>query len=194
LFTGIVEDVGRVLHIDTGDAGQLVVQTSTALQGLKLGDSISVNGTCLTVVELSSDSFRADLSWETFRRTNLGDLQTGNAVNLERPLAAGDRMGGHVVQGHVDGTGRVQSFKPEGESYLFRFSAPKRLMPYVVEKGFVSVDGASLTVVKKGAASFSVAVIPYTLANTVLGERQKGDRVNLEVDILAKYVESLLAR
>ena len=194
MFTGIVEDVGRVLHIDTGDAGQLVVQTSTALQGLKLGDSISVNGTCLTVVELSSDSFRADLSPETFRRTNLGDLQTGNAVNLERPLAAGDRMGGHVVQGHVDGTGRVQSFKPEGESYLFRFSAPKRLMPYVVEKGFVSVDGASLTVVKKGAASFSVAVIPYTLANTVLGERQKGDRVNLEVDILAKYVESLLAR
>jgi riboflavin synthase len=194
LFTGIVEDVGRVLHIDTGDAGQLVVQASTALQGLKLGDSISVNGTCLTVVELSSDSFRADLSPETFRRTNLGDLQTGNAVNLERPLAAGDRMGGHVVQGHVDGTGRVQFFKPEGESYLFRFSAPKRLMPYVVEKGFVSVDGASLTVVKKGAASFSIAVIPYTLAKTVLGERQKGDRVNLEVDILAKYVESLLAR
>ena len=189
-----MEDVGRVLHIDTGDAGQLVVQASTALQGLKLGDSISVNGTCLTVVELSSDSFRADLSRETFRRTNLGDLQTGNAVNLERPLAAGDRMGGHVVQGHVDGTGRVQSFKPEGESYLFRFSAPKRLMPYVVEKGFVSVDGASLTVVKKGAASFSIAVIPYTLDNTVLGERQKGDRVNLEVDILAKYVESLLAR
>lgn len=194
MFTGIVEEVGRVLSIDTGDAGHLMVEASKVLEGLKLGDSIAVNGTCLTAVELASDSFRADLSPETFRRTNLGDLTTGSPVNLERPLAAGDRMGGHVVQGHVDGTGRVRSFKVEGEGYMFSFNAPKRLMPYIVEKGFISVDGASLTVVKKGAASFSIAVIPYTLEHTVLGERQKGDRVNLEVDILAKYVESLLTR
>lgn len=194
MFTGIVEEVGRVLSIDTGDAGHLMVEASKVLEGLKLGDSIAVNGTCLTAVGLASDSFRADLSPETFRRTNLGDLTTGSPVNLERPLAAGDRMGGHVVQGHVDGTGRVRSFKVEGEGYMFSFNAPKRLMPYIVEKGFISVDGASLTVVKKGAASFSIAVIPYTLEHTVLGERQKGDRVNLEVDILAKYVESLRTR
>ena len=194
MFTGIVEEVGRVLAIDKGEAGRLVVQASTALQGLKLGDSIAVNGACLTVVELSGDSFRADVSPETFRRTNLGDLSMGGLVNLERPLAAGDRMGGHVVQGHVDGTGALRSFRAEGEGYMFRFGAPKRLLPYVVEKGFISVDGASLTVVKKGAASFSIAVIPYTLEHTVLRDRQRGDRVNLEVDILAKYVESLLAR
>ena len=205
MFTGIVEEVGRVLFINTasintgsagntGDASQMVVEASTALQGLKLGDSIAVNGICLTVVELEAHQFRADLSPETLRRTNLGNLSEGSAVNLERPLAAGDRMGGHVVQGHVDGTGAVHSFRSEGDSYMFRFSAPKRLMPYIVEKGFISVDGASLTVVKKGASSFSIAVIPYTLEHTVLGERQKGDRVNLEVDILAKYVESLLAR
>ena len=194
MFTGIVEEIGRVLSIEKGDAGHLMVKASMALQGLKLGDSIAVNGACLTAVELTEYGFCADLSPETFRRTNLGDLTTGSAVNLERPLAAGDRMGGHVVQGHVDGTGRVRTFKAEGEGCMFSFSAPKRLMPYVVEKGFISVDGASLTVVKKGAASFSIAVIPYTLDHTVLGERQKGDRVNLEVDILAKYVESLLTR
>ena len=191
MFTGIVEEVGRVFSIN---ADALVVEASTALQGLKLGDSIAVNGACLTAVELTADSFRADLSPETLRRTNLGNLSAGNAVNLERPLAAGDRMGGHVVQGHVDGTGTVRSLRPEGDSYMFRFSVPKRLMPYVVEKGFISVDGASLTVVQKGASSFTIAVIPYTLEHTVLGQRQKGDRVNLEVDILAKYVESLLAR
>ena len=191
MFTGIVEEVGRVFSID---ADALVVEASTALQGLKLGDSIAVNGACLTAVELTADSFRADLSPETLRRTNLGNLSTGSAVNLERPLAAGDRMGGHVVQGHVDGTGTVRSFRPEGDSCVFRFSVPKRLMPYVVEKGFISVDGASLTVVQKGASSFTIAVIPYTLEHTVLGQRHKGDRVNLEVDILAKYVESLLAR
>ena len=194
MFTGIVEEVGRVVSIDTGASGHMVVEASTAVQGLKVGDSIAVNGACLTAVELTATSFRADLSPETLRRTNLGNLAAGHAVNLERPLAAGDRMGGHVVQGHVDGTGRVRTFRPEGEGYMFSFSAPKRLMPYVVEKGFISVDGASLTVVKKGAAFFSIAVIPHTLAHTVLGERRKGDRVNLEVDILAKYVESLLTR
>ena len=191
MFTGIVEEVGRVFSID---ADALVVEASTAVQGLKLGDSIAVNGACLTAVELTANSFRADLSPETLRRTNLGNLSAGSAVNLERPLAAGDRMGGHVVQGHVDGTGTVRSFRPEGDGYMFRFSVPKRLMPYVVEKGFISVDGASLTVVQKGASSFTIAVIPYTLEHTILGQRQKGDRVNLEVDILAKYVESLLAR
>ena len=170
----------------------MAVRASQVLDGLKAGDSIAVNGACLTVVELKSDAFRVDLSPETLRRTNLGLLEAGEGVNLERPLAAGDRMGGHIVQGHVDGTGTLRSLKPEGEGVVAMFGAPKRLMPYVVEKGFIAVDGASLTVVKRGATSFSIAVIPYTLEHTVLREKRPGDRVNLEVDIVAKYVESLV--
>ena len=191
MFTGIVEEVGKVLSVEEG---RLVVEASLALEGLKVGDSIAVNGACLTAVEVGAGSFRADISPETVRRTNLGRLRVGSGVNLERPLAAGDRMGGHIVQGHVDGTGAVRSFKPERDTVMVTFSVPRKLTPYIVEKGFISVDGASLTVVKRGASSFSVAVIPYTLDHTVLRERQKGDRVNLEVDILAKYVESLLNR
>ena len=191
MFTGIVEEVGAVLAC--GDMG-LTVKGDQVMPGLKLGDSMAVNGTCLTVVEFSGDRFRVDLAPETLRRTSLGELAAGSRVNLERPLAVSDRLGGHIVQGHVDGAGRIMSIRPESDCYIFRVRTPKRLMPYVVEKGFIAVDGISLTVVKKGAASFTISVIPYTFSHTNLQEKSTGDRVNLEVDIVAKYVESLLAK
>ena len=191
MFTGIVEEVGIIAKIsDTA----MTVQASTITEDLKLGDSIAVNGTCLTVVEFGPTEFSVDLSPETIRRTSLDQLSKGSMVNLERALMASDRMGGHIVQGHVDGTGRVISIKPDGASIVFRIRVPKRLNSYIVEKGFISVDGISLTVVKRGAASFTLSVIPYTLKNTNLIAVSVGDRVNLEADILAKYVESLMGR
>ncbi len=172
----------------------MTVRASTVTEDLKLGDSIAVNGTCLTAVSFSGSEFSVDLSPETMRRTSLGQLSEGRPVNLERALLVSDRMGGHIVQGHVDGTGRIMSAKPEGDSIIFRIRVPKRLNRYIVEKGFVAVDGISLTVVKRSASSFTIAVIPYTLNNTNLASLSAGDRVNLEADILAKYIESLLDR
>ena len=191
MFTGIVEEVAQVTALENG---RLTVSATKVMPSMKLGDSMGVNGTCLTVVDFKETEFRVDLSPETLRRTSLDNLTTGVAVNLERPLAVSDRLGGHIVQGHVDATGRITSTKLEGESVIYRVSAPKKLLPYIVEKGFIAVDGISLTVVKKGASSFTLSVIPYTLNNTNLIEKSRGDRVNLEVDILAKYVESLVAR
>ena len=191
MFTGIVEELGVVAKISDN---AMTVQASKVTEDLKLGHSISVNGTCLTAVNFSRTEFSVDLSPETMRRTSLGQLSVGSPVNLERALLATDRMGGHIVQGHVDGTGRVMSRRVDGDSILFRIRVPKRLNPYIVEKGFVAVDGISLTVVKRGASSFTLAVIPYTLNNTNLASVSVGDRVNLEADILAKYVESLLDR
>ena len=191
MFTGIVEETGSV---DRLDPRHLTVKAETVLEGLKLGDSISINGTCLTVVDLGQGTFSADLSPETLRRTSLGSLSDGGLVNLERAVAVGDRMGGHIVQGHVDGTGRISSIKSEDDCIVVRIRAPKRLMTYIVEKGFIAVDGISLTVVKKGPSSFSLSVIPYTLQYTNLRVKAVGDRVNLEADIVAKYVESLLER
>ena len=191
MFTGIVEEVGVVAKIS--DNG-MTVRATKVTEDLKLGDSIAVNGTCLTAVSFDRTEFSVDLSPETMRRTSLGQLSVGGPVNLERALLASDRMGGHIVQGHVDGTGRVMSTKRDRGSTIFRIRVPKRLNRYIVEKGFVAVDGISLTVVKRGASSFTLAVIPYTLANTNLAALLVGDRVNLEADILAKYVESLLDR
>ena len=191
MFTGIVEEVGVVAKIS--DNGMTVLATKVT-EDLKLGDSIAVNGTCLTAVSFDRTEFSVDLSPETVRRTSLGRLSVGGPVNLERALLASDRMGGHIVQGHVDGTGRVMSTKRDRDSTIFRIRVPKRLNRYIVEKGFVAVDGISLTVVKRGASSFTLAVIPYTLNNTNLASLSVGDRVNLEADILAKYVESLLNR
>jgi riboflavin synthase len=191
VFTGIVEEVGVVAKI-SGNA--MTVRASKVLEDVKLGDSIAVNGACLTAVDFSRSEFSVDLSPETMRRTSLGQFSVGGPVNLERALLASDRMGGHIVQGHVDGTGRVMSIKADGDSIIFRIRVPKRLNRYIVEKGFVAVDGISLTVVKRGASSFTLAVIPYTLENTNLSAVSVGDRVNLEADILAKYVESLLHR
>ena len=170
------------------------VRGSKVLVDTKLGDSIAVNGACLTVVSFDGGEFSVDLAPETIRRTSLGKVNSGDWVNLERPLAVSDRLGGHIVQGHVDGTGRITSIKSEGDCIIIRITSPKGLMPYIVEKGFMAVDGISLTVVKKGASSFTVSVIPYTTENTNLKGKLAGDRVNLEVDIVAKYVESLMAR
>ena len=191
MFTGIVEELGVVAKISNN---AMTVRASKVTEDLKLGDSIAVNGTCLTAVNFGRTEFSVDLSPETMRRTSLGQLSEGSPVNLERALLASDRMGGHIVQGHVDSTGRVISSRVDGDSIIFRIRVPKRLNPYIVEKGFIAVDGISLTVVKRGASSFTLAVIPYTLKNTNLASVSIGDRVNLEADILAKYVESLLDR
>lgn len=188
MFTGIVEEVGRVK--DTGP-GRLVIAAATVLEDLKVSDSIAINGTCLTVVARDSDSFAVNVVPETLRRTNLGSLRPGDPVNLERPLAVQGRLGGHIVQGHVDGTGVVDSIASEGEALLVRFRAPAAIMRYVVEKGFIAVDGTSLTVVNCDSQSFLVTIIPYTRDHTNLGTRKVGDVVNLEVDIIAKYVERL---
>ena len=196
MFTGIVEEAApvRCIELDEAGNGRLSVAPECVLEGLKLGDSIAVNGACLTVVALDGGTFAVDLAPETLRKTNLGALREGDVVNLERPLAVGDRLGGHIVQGHVDATCKVQSSRPEADCVLMGFRTPKRLLPYIVKKGFVAVDGISLTVVNRRASSFTVSVIPYTLENTTLNRRRVGDPVNLEVDVLAKYVESLVRR
>ncbi len=188
MFTGIVEEVGSVAGAsNTG----LTISASTVMDDLKVSDSISVNGACLTVTDRSDSSFSVDTVPETLRRTNLGALKEGDSVNLERPMAADGRFGGHIVQGHIDGTGRVLSVEQEGEARNFKFEADDSIMRYVVEKGFVAVDGTSLTVVDCDYRTFSVTIVPYTWENTIFGTLKPGDPVNLEVDIIAKYVERL---
>ena len=188
MFTGIIEEVGTVT---TAPQGRLAVAARRVLDGSATGDSIAVNGACLTVVDISQGGFAVDVMPETLRRTNLGLLRPGDGVNLERALAVGGRMGGHFVQGHVDGTGRVMSVSPEGEALVARFEAPPEVMGYVVSKGFIAVEGVSLTVVECGGHYFTVSLVGYTLGNTTLGGKRAGDVVNLEVDIIAKYVERL---
>ena len=189
MFTGIVEEIGRVQSVSSGG---LVIRVSRELADLRVSDSISVNGACLTVTSRDEDSFSVDVVPETLRRTNLGALRAGDPVDLERSLAVNGRFGGHVVQGHVDATGAIESVAQEGEALLLRFRAPPSIMRYVVEKGFIAVDGVSLTVVDCDDRSFSVTVIPFTRDNTILGSKAAGDAVNLEADIMAKYVERLL--
>lgn len=189
MFTGIVEEIGRVV---SAQPGKLVISASSKiLEGMHLGDSMAVNGVCLTVTAFDASSFSVDIMQETLRRTNLGPLRTGDKVNLERPLALGGRMGGHLVQGHIDDTGRVVSISREGGAMLVRFEASPEILRYVVEKGFIAVDGASLTVVTRDDSSFTVSLVDYTQKNTTLGSRRVGDMVNLEADIIAKYVENL---
>ncbi|MBM2825742.1 MAG: ribE [Dehalococcoidales bacterium] len=188
MFTGIIEEVGRVVAVGEAD---LVVAAGRVLQGTELGSSIAVNGVCLTVTRFSKASFSVDLMPETRKRSTLGLLSAGDRVNLERPLAVGGRLGGHFVQGHIDTTGRVDSLRWEGEAMLLTIEAPPEVMRYVVEKGFIAVDGVSLTVVVKDARSFQVSLVGYTRQHTILGERRVGEPVNLEVDIIAKYVEQL---
>jgi riboflavin synthase len=188
LFTGIIEEVGTVKSIGSG---KLTVSASAVLQGTRLGDSMAVNGACLTVSALDSTSFSVDVMPETLKRTNLGQLHSGSSVNLERALMVGGRVGGHLVQGHVDATGTVASLVSEGKAVIAKFAALPEVLRYVVEKGFIAVDGVSLTVIGYDKSSFSVSLVGYTLKNTVLGSRKVGDQVNLEVDIIAKYVEKL---
>ena len=188
MFTGIVEEMGtvRVAH-----PRGLTISATRVTEDTREGDSISVNGACLTVTEVSPSEFSVDVMPETFRRTNLGLLRPGDKVNLERALSVGGRMGGHFVQGHVDGTGRLVSAKREDEAVLLRFEAPPEVMRYVVEKGFIAVDGVSLTVVECDRSHFVVSLVGYTQRATGLSDRRPGDSVNLEVDIIAKYVERL---
>ncbi|MEE9284159.1 MAG: riboflavin synthase [Dehalococcoidia bacterium] len=186
MFTGIVEEMGTVRAIAPPE---MRIAAAVVLEGAKVGDSISVNGACLTVTRLEPAEFAVDVVPETLRRTNLGDLRSGDAVNLERALAFGQRVGGHLVQGHVDGTGHITEVAPDGDAVMMRFQADPAILRFVVEKGFIAVDGVSLTVVGCGGGWFSVTLIPFTRASTVLGAKGVGDRVNLEADILAKYVQ-----
>ncbi len=194
MFSGIVEEMGRVRRLERrGTAGRLEVEAVQVLADTRIGDSIAVNGVCLTVTERGHGRFTVDLSPETLSRTTLGTLVPGARVNLERSLAVGGRLGGHFVQGHVDAVGTVRSVRSLGENRVMVFAAPPEVMRYVVVKGFIAVDGMSLTVVDRMRDGFSVAFIPHTLAHTVAGAYRVGTRVNLEADILGKYVERFLA-
>ena len=197
MFTGIVEELGTVAAVeDQGDAVRLTIAASTVLEDAALGDSVSVNGCCLTVATVSTPgrptSFTADVMRETLDKTAVGELTTGDRVNLERAVTPTTRLGGHIVQGHVDGTGVVRRRTPSEHWELVEVEAPTDLLRYLVPKGSITVDGISLTVVDVLADGFTVSLIPETLARTTLGFRQPGDRVNLEADIIAKHVERLL--
>jgi riboflavin synthase len=188
MFTGIVEELGTVVAVtDT----RLTVKGPLVTSDATYGASIAVNGCCLTVTDLEGDTFGADVMAETFKRTSLGALREGDPVNLERPMPVAGRFGGHVVQGHVDGTGTIASRDPDG---TVRIAIPRDLSKYVVEKGSIAVDGVSLTVIEANDEDFTVGLIPTTLALTTLGHKGSGDPVNIEVDLLAKYVERLLAK
>jgi riboflavin synthase len=194
MFTGIVEELGRVRAVTPNEGGaRIEIEARAVLEDAAIGASIALNGVCLTVVELGDGWWAADAVVETLSRTNLGALQRGDRVNLERPMRLGDRLGGHLVQGHVDATASLRARDPQPDgSTTVTFDAPPEIMRYVVHKGSITVDGVSLTVAGVHDDGFSVAVIPHTLAVTTLGARTVGERVNLEVDMVAKYVERLL--
>ncbi|MEV0413202.1 riboflavin synthase [Streptomyces sp. NPDC050448] len=194
MFTGIVEELGEVTAVEQlSEASRFRLRGPVVTDGAKHGDSIAVNGVCLTVVETADGEFTADVMQETLTRSSLGALHAGSRVNLERPMALGGRLGGHLVQGHVDGTGEILSRTPSEHWEIVKVALPEHLSRYVVEKGSITVDGVSLTVVEAAADYFTISLIPTTLALTTLGIKQPGDPVNLEVDVLAKYVERLLA-
>lgn len=190
MFSGIIEEVGTVQSFD---GATLVVVADRVLDDLKVSESIMVAGACLTVVNTSGTTFTVETAPETLDRTNFGDLKPGTHVNLERALRYGDRVGGHMVQGHVDGVGTVRSIVVNGNSMVIVFAAPENIIENVVEKGFIAVDGTSLTIVGRNADSFSVAIIPFTFDKTTFGERSEGSRVNLETDVTAKYVANLIS-
>jgi len=189
VFSGIVEDKGKVVSFKQG---VLTVHSNLVLEDLKVKESISVNGVCLTVTERTGDLFKVDVVPETIRKTNLGLLKEGDWVNLERSTRLGDRIGGHLVQGHVDCTCSIKEIVGDGTAKIMEFEVPSDVMKYIVKKGFVCVDGVSLTVVECDYKSFSITLIPYTGDHTVLGVKRVGDLVNLEVDMIAKYVESVV--
>jgi riboflavin synthase len=192
MFTGIVEATGRVARVDPAGTGRrLRIDTALGAE-LCAGDSIAVNGVCLTVVACDATGFAADISPETVRVTTLGDRAPGEPVNLERPLRADARLGGHFVLGHVDGVGRVAALRPDGEGYWLEVDVPEPLEPYMISKGSIAVDGISLTIASLDIGRVGVAIVPFTHAHTTLGSARVGDRVNLEADVLGKYVARLL--
>jgi riboflavin synthase len=193
VFTGIVEELGEVVAVEQlEDASRFRLRGPLVTEGAQHGDSIAVNGVCLTVVEFGDGEFTADVMAETLKRSSLGALAVGSRVNLERPMAVGGRLGGHIVQGHVDGTGTILERTPSEHWELVKVGLPAHLSRYVVEKGSITVDGVSLTVVEVADDWFTISLIPTTLDLTTLGIKQSGDPVNLEVDVIAKYVERLL--
>jgi riboflavin synthase len=194
MFTGIIEEVGQVLEVsETADFRTVRVRARTVMSDLNIGSSIAVNGVCLTVRTITRTWFTADLSRETLNRTGLGSLTEGSRVNLERPMRADSRFGGHIVQGHVDGVGRIRRFDRTGDAWNLEIAHPEAGARYVIEKGSITVDGISLTVASlQGSGVFSVAIIPHTFENTNLRVAKPDDSVNLEFDVLAKYVESLI--
>jgi riboflavin synthase len=189
VFTGIVEEVGSIVSVNPSG---LTVAAAKALKGMQPGGSVAVNGACLTVTAFDSKSFSVDVMPETLQKTSLGLLKPGDKVNLERPMLLGGELGGHLVQGHVDGTATVTSIMREGGAVLIKFEVPAELMRYVVLKGFIAVDGVSLTITEKGTHSFGVSVVDFTRRNTILADKKAGDIVNLELDIIGKYVAEFL--
>ena len=194
MFTGIIEEIGTVRRIEHGAKGaRLTIQAKTVLEDTKIGDSIATNGVCLTVVSMTGDSFSADVMAESLRRSSLGTLQGGSPVNLERAMAANGRFGGHIVSGHIDGTGTIASQKREDNAVWVKIKTPAPLLRYIVEKGSIAIDGVSLTVAAVTDTDFSVSIIPHTGAQTILLDKKPGDPVNLECDVIGKYVEKLTA-
>jgi riboflavin synthase len=188
VFTGIIQDTGTVVSVSKDG---LNISAGRALEGIEIGGSIAVNGVCLTVTRFDEKSFAVDVMPETLKRTNLGTLKTGDRVNLERPLTFNGEIGGHLVQGHIDDTGKLMQVVREGEAVLMKFQAKPEIMRYIVPKGFIAVDGISLTVTTKDIDTFGVSIVGYTLQHTILADRKPGDTVNLEVDIIGKYVAEL---
>ena len=195
MFTGIVEEMGTLTQLIKGSKEQrITISCSKILEDIHIGDSIAVNGVCLTVVTYDGKSFQADVMNETFLRSSLGALRPGSPVNLERAMAADGRFGGHIVSGHIDGTGTINSIKKDGNAIWFEIAASKDILDGIVEKGSIAIDGISLTIAAVDNVSFKVSIIPHTLKETVLGVKKVGDTVNLETDVIGKYVKKLLAR
>ncbi len=193
MFTGIIEEMGTVRRLNQSpNRCELELSASKVLEGTQIGDSIAVNGVCLTVIRLGVEHFTADVMPETLRRSNLGQLKPGSKVNLERAMAANGRFGGHIVAGHIDGTGKILAMQPEGNAVLVTISATPELLRYVVEKGSIAIDGISLTVAKVSHTDFTVSLIPHTGEETTLLKHRPGEIVNLETDIIGKYVEKLM--
>lgn len=193
MFTGIVEEVGKIKHVVSGrTSGEIAVYASKVLEGTKIGDSIAVNGVCLTVTSITADGFTADVMPETLRRSNLGRLRSGDTVDLERAMAANGRFGGHIVSGHIDGVGQIIENQNEGNAVWVRIQASKEILKLIVEKGSIAVDGISLTVAEVGSTDFKVSVIPHTGSETILLTKRPGEQVNLENDIIGKYIRRLM--
>ena len=194
MFTGIIEEIGTIKSINSnGISSQLCINANKILEDTKIGDSIAVNGVCLTVTSIKSNSFKADVMAETLRRSNLGSLIPQSKVNLERAMPANGRFGGHIVSGHIDGTGTIVETKPEGNAVWIKINCSSNLLKYIIHKGSITIDGISLTVAKVTDSDFSVSIIPHTAANTTLLQKKSGDVVNLENDVVGKYIEKLLS-